>query len=61
MAVVAHLGDSDDDGRVAPRRGDEEETPVEARTSDDEDQNKIDQTRGDRRVSHTVHRRENNP
>jgi hypothetical protein len=34
-AAVARLGDSDD--RVMPRRGDEEETPVKARTSDDED------------------------
>jgi hypothetical protein len=37
-AVAAHLRDSDDGGRVTPRRGDEEETPVEARMSDDEDQ-----------------------
>jgi hypothetical protein len=34
-AAVARLGDSDD--RVMPRRGDEEETPVKARTSNDED------------------------
>jgi hypothetical protein len=34
--VAARLEDSGDGGR-APRRGDEEETPVEARTSDDED------------------------
>jgi hypothetical protein len=29
-AAAAHLGDSDGGGRVAPRRGDEEETLVEA-------------------------------
>jgi hypothetical protein len=32
------IGDSGGGGRVTPRRGDEEETPVEARMSDDEDQ-----------------------
>jgi hypothetical protein len=36
--VAARLEDSDDGGRVAPRRGDEEEMLVEARMSDDEDQ-----------------------
>jgi hypothetical protein len=50
------IGDSG--GRVAPRRVDEEETPVEARTSDVEIEDKIDQNRGDRRVSHVVHRGE---
>jgi hypothetical protein len=35
--TVAHLRGSDSGGRVVPRRGDEEETSVEARTSDDED------------------------
>jgi hypothetical protein len=46
-AAAVRLGDSDSGGRVAPRRGDEEETPVEARTSDDEDrrQNRSDQRR----------------
>jgi hypothetical protein len=46
-AVAARLGDSDGSGRVAPRRGDEEDTLVEARTSDDEDrrQNRLDQRR----------------
>jgi hypothetical protein len=52
------IGDSG--GRVAPRRVDEEETPVEARTSDVEIEDKIDQNRGDRRVSHVVHRGEKN-
>jgi hypothetical protein len=37
-AVMAHLRDSDGGGRVAPRRGDEEATSVEARTSDNEHQ-----------------------
>jgi hypothetical protein len=32
------IRDNDSSGRVAPRRGDEEEMPIEARTSDDEDQ-----------------------
>jgi hypothetical protein len=41
-----------------PRRGDEEETPVKA-TMKIED--KIDQNRGDRRVSHVVHRGKKNP
>jgi hypothetical protein len=47
--VAARLGDSDDGGRDAPRRGDEEETPVEARTSDNEDrrQNRSDQRRSE--------------
>jgi hypothetical protein len=46
-AVVARLRDSDDGGRVAPSRGDEEEMPVGARMSDDEDrrQNLSDQRR----------------
>jgi hypothetical protein len=46
-AAVARLRDNDGGGRVAPRRGDEEETSVEARTSDDEDrrQNRSDQRR----------------
>jgi hypothetical protein len=44
-AAAARLGDSDGGGRIAPRRGDEEETPVETRTSDDEDQK---QNRSDR-------------
>jgi hypothetical protein len=35
--VVARLRDSDGGGRVAPSRGDEEEMPVGARMSDDED------------------------
>jgi hypothetical protein len=45
--AVARLGDSDNGGRVAPRRGDEEETPVETQTSNDEDrrQNRSDQRR----------------
>jgi hypothetical protein len=47
-AAVARLRDSDGGSRVAPRRGDEEETPVEARTSDDEDQR---QNRSDQRRS----------
>jgi hypothetical protein len=54
------IGDSGGDGRVAPRRGDEEETSVEAQTSDVEIEDKIDQNRGDRRVSHVVHRGEKN-
>jgi hypothetical protein len=43
------LGDIDDDGIVAPRRGDEEETPVEVRMSDNEDrrQNRSDQRRSE--------------
>jgi hypothetical protein len=49
--ATARLGDSDGGGRVAPRCGDEEETSVKARTSDDED----------RRVSHAVHRGEKTP
>jgi hypothetical protein len=36
-AGAARLADSDGGGRVTSRRGDEEETPVEARMSDDED------------------------
>jgi hypothetical protein len=36
-AAAARLRDNDGGGRVAPRRGDEKEMPVEARTSDDED------------------------
>jgi hypothetical protein len=35
--AAARLRDSDGSNRVAPRHGDEEETLVEARTSDDED------------------------
>jgi hypothetical protein len=35
---VVRNGDSGGGGRVTPRRGDKEETPVKARTSDDEDQ-----------------------
>jgi hypothetical protein len=35
--AAARLRDSDGGNRVAPRRGDEEETLVEARMSDDED------------------------
>jgi hypothetical protein len=48
-ATASHLGDSDGDGRVTPSRGDEEETPVEARMSDDEDrrQNRSDQRRSE--------------
>jgi hypothetical protein len=48
-AAAARLRDSDGGGRVAPRRGEEEETPVEARTSDDEDrrQNRSDQRRSE--------------
>jgi hypothetical protein len=47
--AAAHLGESDDGGQVAPRRGDEEETSVEARTSHDEDrrQNRSDQRRSE--------------
>jgi hypothetical protein len=47
-AAAARLRDSDGGGRVAPRHGDEEETSVEARTSDDEDQR---QNRSDQRRS----------
>jgi hypothetical protein len=41
------IGDSGGDDRVGPRRGDEEETSVEARMSDDEDrrQNQSEQRR----------------
>jgi Arc/MetJ family transcription regulator len=35
--LAARLEDSGGGGRVVPSRGDEEETSVEARTSDDED------------------------
>jgi hypothetical protein len=35
--AAVHIGDTDDSGRVALRCGDKEETPVEARTSDNED------------------------
>jgi hypothetical protein len=43
------LRDSDDSGRVAPRRGDEEETSIEAQMSDDEDRrrNRLDQRRSE--------------
>jgi hypothetical protein len=47
-ATAAHLRDSDGGGRVVPRRGDEEETPIESRMSDDEDQR---QNRSDQRRS----------
>jgi hypothetical protein len=45
--LAARLRDSDGGGRVAPRCGDKEETPVEARVSDDEDrrQNRSEQRR----------------
>jgi hypothetical protein len=59
--AAVRIGDSGDVGRVVPRRGDKEETPVEARTSDDEDRRQIGQNRGDHRVSHAVHRGEKNP
>jgi hypothetical protein len=36
-AAAARLGDSDNGGRVVARHGDEEETPVKTRTSDDKD------------------------
>jgi hypothetical protein len=46
-AVGGRLDDSCGGGQVAPRHGDEEETPVKARTSDDEDrrQNRSEQRR----------------
>jgi hypothetical protein len=51
----------DGGGRVEPRRGDEEirQSKHERATMKIED--KIDQNRGDCRISHVVHREEKNP
>jgi hypothetical protein len=48
-AATARLRDRDGGSRVTPRRGDEEETSVEARTSNDKDrrQNRSDQRRSE--------------
>jgi hypothetical protein len=52
------IGDSCGGGRVAPRRGDEEETRLKHERVTMKIENKIDQNRGDRRVSHAVDRGE---